>query len=463
MYDNKVTLTLIYGDIKASLEYFDDSVQYDAWYLDGFSPSKNPEMWSLEVAKKLKETSNAETTFATYSVAGLVKRNFTQAGFLIKKSTGFGLKRDMLMGSSTGKAKYQFSRKRICIVGAGIAGCSLAKILAEKGHKVTIFDKEENASFSASGNEILVTYPRLSAHDSPYARFSLQSFLYSSNFYDQLKSKYWKKSGVLMMNFDDNSKKREESLCKATSKEDLFVKLDKETASLKAGVPLNHGGLFFKDAGYIQPKKLCQEILQHENITTKYSEEVLTINTEHGMHEIITNQSKSEFDELCLCNAYDVERFINLDSITKKRGQVSLISTNDKLKNLTFPICAGGYLSPNLKGEHLIGSSYSQLESLDVLDEEHDGNKIKINAIYDGELEVLAGRVGFRTVTKDRMPISGKLNGIYINVGHGSRGSTSAPLCSQHIADMIDKTPLPFGSQISYAIRPERFYSKISE
>jgi tRNA 5-methylaminomethyl-2-thiouridine biosynthesis bifunctional protein len=152
-----------------------------------------------------------------------------------------------------------------------------------------------------------------------------------------------------------------------------------------------------------------------------------------------------------------VNQFSDLQGISKKRGQVTYISTDKSLKNLQFPICAGGYLSPKSGDKHLIGSSYSKSISKELIQEEHDENLEKIRTIYDQEINLIGGRVGFRTVTKDRLPLAGVVNGIHINVGHGSKGSTSAPLCSEYIADLIDGTTLPIDSFVAEAMKPDRF------
>ena len=458
----KITLSLLYGDLDQTLnELKNPQIKYDAWYLDGFSPAKNPEMWSAEIASCLAEASHSETTFSTYTVAGFVKKNFERANFSLFKLKGFGKKRSMLAGKSNSEEKKIIIKKKtIGIVGAGIAGCSLAKILAERGHNVIIFDKEDGPSKAATGNPFLVAYPRLSAHDSPYARFSLHSYLFSSRFYDDMDTKFWKKSGVLMLGFDENSLKREKALCNSRKDTVLFEKLDKELASKKAGFKINHGGLFFKDAGYIDPEGLCEEMIDNELIEKKFKEEVKSLKKESDHFHLKTENSEYVLDHVCLCNAFMVNQFTDFQGVSKKRGQISYISTDKTLKNLEFPICAGGYLSPKSEDKHLIGSSYSKSDSTELIQEEHNENLKKIKIIYDKKMKLQGGRVGFRTVTRDRLPLAGVVNGIHVNIGHGSKGSTSAPLCSEYIADLIDSTTLPVDSFVAEALKPDRFKVK---
>lgn len=74
------------------------STGIDAWYFDGFSPAKNPTMWSTEVFARAYALTKPGGTFSTYTAAGWVKRNLTSAGFVVQKVSGFGNKREMLVG-----------------------------------------------------------------------------------------------------------------------------------------------------------------------------------------------------------------------------------------------------------------------------------------------------------------------------------------------------------------------------
>lgn len=97
VFDNgQVTLTLIFGDAVTILPALD--IRADAFYLDGFSPAKNPELWTPSVFESLGALANEDATFSTYTSAGDVKRALLHAGFEYKKVPGFGWKRAMLIG-----------------------------------------------------------------------------------------------------------------------------------------------------------------------------------------------------------------------------------------------------------------------------------------------------------------------------------------------------------------------------
>jgi tRNA 5-methylaminomethyl-2-thiouridine biosynthesis bifunctional protein len=100
LYDNRVHLTLHIGDAMMCLTTLVNSNEtlIDAWFLDGFSPSKNPDMWQAELFKKMALLSNSDTSFATFTSAGAVRRDLMKAGFEVSKRPGFGKKREMLVG-----------------------------------------------------------------------------------------------------------------------------------------------------------------------------------------------------------------------------------------------------------------------------------------------------------------------------------------------------------------------------
>lgn len=102
LFDNRVQLTILVGDATDSLSKI--STPADAWFLDGFSPSKNPDMWQPALFAQMARLSNRNTTFATFTSAGMVKRGLQTAGFHVSKQTGFGKKREMLTGDFIGES-----------------------------------------------------------------------------------------------------------------------------------------------------------------------------------------------------------------------------------------------------------------------------------------------------------------------------------------------------------------------
>lgn len=99
LYDNSVQLTLLIGDATEQLAQI--SHKADAWFLDGFSPAKNPDMWQATLFEQMAKHSHAASTFATFTSAGLVRLGLAEAGFHVNKRSGFGKKREMIYGRFT--------------------------------------------------------------------------------------------------------------------------------------------------------------------------------------------------------------------------------------------------------------------------------------------------------------------------------------------------------------------------
>ena len=102
LFQNRVRLSLLVGDATTQLRQIHEAV--DAWFLDGFSPAKNPDMWQTELFQQMARLSAIGSTFATFTSAGHVRRNLAAAGFNTQKRAGFGKKREMLQGILMSKA-----------------------------------------------------------------------------------------------------------------------------------------------------------------------------------------------------------------------------------------------------------------------------------------------------------------------------------------------------------------------
>ena len=91
-----LTATVVLGDARETLSAWNG--QADAWFLDGFSPAKNPELWSPDLMTEVARHTAPGGTFATYTAAGHVRRALSEAGFTVTRQPGFGRKRHMSVG-----------------------------------------------------------------------------------------------------------------------------------------------------------------------------------------------------------------------------------------------------------------------------------------------------------------------------------------------------------------------------
>ena len=96
MVTDTASLHVIVGDARETLPNWDKHA--DAWFLDGFSPAKNPELWGADLMQAVGDHTKPNGTVATYTAAGFVRCGLADAGFVITRETGFGRKRHMTVG-----------------------------------------------------------------------------------------------------------------------------------------------------------------------------------------------------------------------------------------------------------------------------------------------------------------------------------------------------------------------------
>src|SRR5699024_5454650 len=175
--NHRIALTLIYADVEEGFAQFNGKV--DAWFLDGFAPAKNPNMWQQSLFDLLAKHSAQGATLATFTAAGFVRRGLIEAGFAMHKRKGFGAKRDMLVGALQGSWQPQrYTLGDVAIAGAGLAGATTARLLAALGYQVHLYDANGVAA-GASGNLAGVLYATPSAVGTPQNLFYQHSYLHA--------------------------------------------------------------------------------------------------------------------------------------------------------------------------------------------------------------------------------------------------------------------------------------------
>ncbi|MBP0132985.1 MAG: tRNA (5-methylaminomethyl-2-thiouridine)(34)-methyltransferase MnmD, partial [Nitrosospira sp.] len=248
--DGRVRLTLAIGDVDETLPQL-PSGSVDAWFLDGFSPSKNPEMWADSVLMQLARTSNTAATMATYTSAGWVRRGLQSAGFSVEKVPGYGRKREMVCGqlfrpSHPLEAQRRPTRPQSAIViGGGIAGCAAAYALAKRGVGVTLLERSTHLASAASGNSRGILHARFGASDNLLHRFVLASYGHALTLLDEVlpvDGDLRSECGLLQLNFSPNESKRITQLAKGEWPEHLFRVIDDTEASDLTGIKMESGG-----------------------------------------------------------------------------------------------------------------------------------------------------------------------------------------------------------------------------
>ncbi len=237
----------------------------DAWFLDGFSPALNPEMWTQQVLEHIAKASRPHATFATYTSAGWVRRGLAQAGFQVCKSPGFGRKREMLHGSlasSPPSVSKRLSRtpEKAIVIGGGISGCAAASALAMRGVSVTLIESAPTLASAASGNPLGILHARLSAGMNLLQRFILASYGHALALLDEklpIDGIARAECGELQLAFSADETKRIDKLAALGWPSHVMRRVDAAEASYLAGIEVAYGGLWFPAGGWLVPPRLC--------------------------------------------------------------------------------------------------------------------------------------------------------------------------------------------------------------
>jgi len=486
---SRVVLTLLVGDVNQTLPELNAKV--DAWFLDGFSPAKNPNMWLQPLFQTIANLSKENTTFATFTSASLVRKGLESVGFVVNKTPGYGKKREMLSGYYPSSSQIKTSaikERRAIVVGGGLAGASTAHAMARRGWKVTLIERHEALAKEASGNPLGVLYPRITAGDSLLNQIASHGFLHTLRLLKKIsvKEKDINNCGVLQLSFNQREKSRIESVL-ATNNPFVF-EVDAAKASQLAGTKLTHGGMFIPKGSCLNPAALCHALTAHKNISIQTSNQILRLKRENEEWQLWNETVMlGQAPIVILASANDTMLFEQTAHCTLQpvRGQISLLPATLSSMPIKTVICTEGYLTPATSGYHCLGASFSPNDAaIDVRKEDHQSNlemlKHLAPAIDSYTPEQLEGRAAIRCTTSDYLPMAGlvldaqslknepprpssssnqlkKMNGLYINAGHGAKGLVNAPLCAEIIASLINGDPLPVSKSLAGALNPNRF------
>jgi len=395
-----VTLTLVHEDVIMGLDQL-DGLQADAWFLDGFSPSGNPAMWSEEVMARVGVASASGARLATFSVAGAVRSALKNAGFEVRKMPGFGRKRHRLEAEFIGDTLPRPNKiERALIVGAGIAGRSLAHALDQRHIGFDIIDDCSHPA--ASGNPAALVKPRFDLQDRAESRFFLSAYLHALRTYPQ--------KAVLDRRVRQLPKTNKDAL--------RFQKLVEQA-------PLGDGHLTWKDdalwieqAVVIDPSKVFDAF-------------------EVKRESFDPSMKQPDYSHVFLAMGFGIRTHAPELPMRFSRGQLSWAEPV-----WTDPTAYGGY-AINLRNAALVGATHDRLDAGDPfkLRAEDDQKNLSTLAEISGQtIQPITrqSRASVRVTTPDTLPVMAGLGGdVWALTGLGSRGFTFAPLLAEAlIADI---------------------------
>jgi tRNA 5-methylaminomethyl-2-thiouridine biosynthesis bifunctional protein len=490
----RVRLTLAICDVTEALPQLPKCC-VDAWFLDGFSPAKNPEMWSDVVLESVARASRAGATLATFTSAGWVRRGLQQAGFEIERVPGFGHKREMVRGVCLSRPSIPISVSfthplTALVIGGGIAGCAAAHALAQRGITVTLVERSPQLASAASGNPRGILHARFGAGDNPLHRFVLASYGHALGMFDQVlpaDGSVRAECGLLQLACKEVEVKRIARLSEQSWPEHLLQFVDAAQATQLAGVEMKYGGLWFPAGGWVVPSVLCSNLANDAHITQRLGYDVETLEKiETGWrasgHDVRGSSWEAVADVVLVCCAHSAKKlapFLHFPLIPV-RGQITELPETAASKVLQSVVCGDGYCAPALDGVHLTGATHAfDDESTEVRPTDHAENLANLaeyapalhkaltfedqfNVDWDLTRQVglkpdlqLSGRASIRCSAPGSMPLVGEVQeGLYCSLAHGTRGLLTAGLAAEVLAAQICGQLMPLPVHILNALAP---------
>ncbi len=498
--EGRVTLTLIFGDATQALRTVD--LAADAFFLDGFSPAKNPELWTAEICQAIARLAARDATLATWSVAGKVREALQAAQFTLEKRPGFAGKRQMLTGRYQARKPDRHpvpNDKRAIIIGAGVAGCTAAHRLAAEGWEVTLIEAQAAPATAASGNLAGVLRPLPSADDNRLSRLTRAGYLATRQLLHTLPDAHWSACGVMHLARDEaHAEQQKKAVDKLEWPASMLQWRTTEQVTEALSFPAPTSGWFFPEGGWVQPGSICRAAL------AAYPERIRLI---AGVTVDALKQTKT--DQGTLWHAFtndgalvscapiaiiamgaQAPQLAVMERIPQiaARGQVTHLPANS-LPSVPHVVCRFGYTMPTMGEQILTGATLQARDtdpSLRAADHQENLGRLArslpalANQVSQIPLANCQGKTGFRPMSPDRLPMVGPVpvmwsadapitpsdtpwhriprqDGLWCVQGFGARGIVWSALMADLLVSRLQGDPLPLENDLVAALDPARF------
>lgn len=466
--DGRVQLTLMLGDALDCLPQVQAEV--DAFYLDGFAPDCNADLWQPTLFDALVPLARPGAMAATYTVAASVREGLGRIGFVCEKRAGYGRKRHCLRARFEGRSHAVEAAvpQHVAVIGAGVAGAAVAHALAQRGLDVTVLERAVAPAQAASGNPVAVFRPVISRDDNRATRLTRAAFLHDLRAWAMLDGVEWARCGVLHLAKDaEAAAKQQQALAATMPPTNYAYWVEQEEARELANWPVAAPGVYYPGAGWVVPGSLCHAWLDHPAIQLRTGCAVARLETVAAGWRVMDREGTVlvEADAVVLANARDVLDLVHGQCwpLNTVRGQITRLPPGS-LPDIQRVIAREGYVAPG--AQPLVGATYEHDDDDTAPRLESDlANLARLEAILPGAgerltWEVKSGRASLRATLPDRLPLVGAVDGqtgLYVAAGYASRGVVWAGLLGQALADQMTGQPWPLETGLMRAIAPGRF------
>ena len=442
----RIQLSVYFGDVGDGLIDLRQQQRrgVDAWFLDGFAPKRNPEMWRDALFADIAALCAPRATATTFSAAGDVRRRLAAHGFTVRRVDQRPHKRHSTAAVFAGTGRTFRAPREVVVVGAGLAGTTTARRLADKGIGVALLDRGEGVASGASAIPAAVVHPRLLPAASVDAIYRLQSFLHAAAW---LRGRAGvAATGVLQLagqNEPSVGEREGKPLASGESTrlhrvaevtpDDIATYTDPHAASELAGTPVRAPGLFFPGALRIDGKALARDLANDPNIA------------------ILPGLDSPPGTTVVRATGADVAEFPCLE-VGALAGQLDRFPCD---RPPWLPIVGDGVIVPDTASVWA-GATYEH-RPWDP-DRASQANAARYAGFFGAEPGPMLNRFrGTRAVTSDRLPVIGTDGATWFNLGHGSHGTITAIFGAEIIASALNGEVAPATSDIRALLEPARF------
>ena len=445
----------------------------DAWFLDGFSPARNAEMWAPALFPAIAARTAPGGRAATFTVAGPVRRGLSGAGFEVEKAPGHGRKRERLEARLVHPARREpdplglrpatDAPRKVAVIGAGIGGCMIANRLAGRGSEVTLFDRGEAPGAGASGNPLALLMPRLDAADTVQARLLIDAYLTA-------RAAYAGRPGVTSAPVDQRPRD-------AQDRERFAKILADPPLPAEALGSLADGGLRHEGALILRPGLLLPDLVTH--VAKRYG-------TDAVVDPSARTVNGTAFDAIVLACGAALADHAPWAMLEARLGQVEHVRSP---RHAPPRALASGAYALAEGADRLWGATYGPAGSAppEPTDPARQENADRLAALAPDWLDDIhdttpTSRAAIRATTPDRLPLAGPLPdadaylrtfaplrkgqpvpvdaplvpGLWLLGGLGSRGFTFAPWLADLVVAQMFADPVPASVPARGAVSPVR-------
>lgn len=510
-----VVLTLLLGPALPMLENLDATV--DAWFLDGFAPDRNTDMWHPDVLGHVARLSRTNTRLASFTVAGQVRRDLEAAGFQLEKRSGWGKKREVLAGTYTGPSSepvlepwYRPPAGRpqqpcdVAIIGGGLAGAATAHAFNLRGCKTTVIDAGNEIASGASATPAAILMPRLTADHSIDGQFYATAWRACLALLDKVQADGFnidrQVCGSLRLAESEAETRRQKAIVETGPLPDsLLSRLSATDTSEIAGLPITFGSLFFPQGGTLSPQRLCAALMKDTRVILNMR--CADLRLEDARWQVLDDDGHliANADIVILANGLASGSFQQAQwlPISARLGQVTRVASTEASAALKCVIAGEGYLTPPLSGEHVVGATFDHVSDADLAkgvpmptEDADDRNLSVMRRLLPGTLDDITADglnswTGLRCTTPDHLPLAGPLpdydaytndfaelrhghrwshypnaryhQGLGVLTGLGAHGVITAPLAAELLASQMLGEPCPLPRDVANGLHPGRF------